>query len=419
MISPPRTEPEQVEVPAERAPSCILCGRCLEVCPLFQATQREELSPKAKQLLAQTTARATKATDGQVSACAVTPALVETKAAVDLASLCLGCGRCAAVCPQGLSIPDAVAGLRAAHPGFRAWIWKTWLIRAAVLWPALSSLATRLPERKAGLRLRTLQAMRCGPLPPAWLRPLFGTAPPAATLPAQAVIFGGCLANFIRQDWLGKAHAVAEGLGCALLPAPEWSCCGASLGGAGLPGAQHALRVRNVRAWRQAGRPVLLVFCASCLDGLRACAMDSSLNWAPGEAAIWTASLVPLAMLWGETQFEVSANAPQRLHYHQPCHGGAGAVELEWLRRVVGGRLGNWTAVECCGLGGVLQLAAPELGRTVARTCWERLAARPGEHVLTGCSGCVLQLSATAPAGVQVGHWLDALDVVAPPSSRL
>ena len=29
-------------------PECILCGRCLSVCPLFTATGREELSPRAK-----------------------------------------------------------------------------------------------------------------------------------------------------------------------------------------------------------------------------------------------------------------------------------------------------------------------------------------------------------------------------------
>ncbi len=27
---------------------CILCGKCLEVCPLLNATGREELSPRAK-----------------------------------------------------------------------------------------------------------------------------------------------------------------------------------------------------------------------------------------------------------------------------------------------------------------------------------------------------------------------------------
>ncbi len=31
---------------------CILCGRCLDVCPVFRATNREELSPKAKHWMA-------------------------------------------------------------------------------------------------------------------------------------------------------------------------------------------------------------------------------------------------------------------------------------------------------------------------------------------------------------------------------
>jgi glycolate oxidase iron-sulfur subunit len=49
----------------------------------------------------------------------------------------------------------------------------------------------------------------------------------------------------------------------------------------------------------------------------------------------------------------------------------------------------------------------------VAAACWEALDPRRAEgeagQVLTDCSGCVLQLAATAPATVRVGHWLDAV----------
>ncbi|NHZ48480.1 (Fe-S)-binding protein, partial [Desulfovibrio sp. XJ01] len=106
--------------------------------------------------------------------------------------------------------------------------------------------------------------------------------------------------------------------------------------------------------------------------------------------------------------------------------------------------------VNCCGMGGVLQLAAPDLSRTVADACWnallpERAATftpapssscapsspdaasttsaastpaattnatrQPGITVLTGCSGCTLQLAATAPPDVRVLHWLDVVGV--------
>ncbi|HLP43106.1 MAG TPA: (Fe-S)-binding protein, partial [Fibrobacteria bacterium] len=64
----------------------------------------------------------------------------------------------------------------------------------------------------------------------------------------------------------------------------------------------------------------------------------------------------------------------------------------------------------CCGFGGSLKLSAPELSDQVARSCMEFYGPRPGEQILTGCSGCVIQLRANAPQGVGVGHWLEIID---------
>ncbi|MBR5050554.1 MAG: (Fe-S)-binding protein, partial [Desulfovibrio sp.] len=63
----------------------------------------------------------------------------------------------------------------------------------------------------------------------------------------------------------------------------------------------------------------------------------------------------------------------------------------------------------CCGLGGVLQIMNPELSRDLAAKCWDGLGARA--EVLTGCSGCTLQLASHAPEGACVRHWLDVVDV--------
>ena len=84
---------------------CVLCGKCLEVCPLYAATGREELSPKAKFFLAKTLA--------------ASPAHLSEKAAVELAAKCLACGKCEKACPFGLCAPELMADLRAAPPQHR------------------------------------------------------------------------------------------------------------------------------------------------------------------------------------------------------------------------------------------------------------------------------------------------------------
>ncbi len=382
---------------------CILCGRCLEVCPLFIATRREELSPRAKFLLAQ-----------RLEA---EPGALPELAVERLAALCLACGRCEKSCPQGRCAPDLVARLRAKHPGWSGWFWKQWIEKGAALWPAASALAGLAPAAltKAGrpaAALAGLKALRPRPDGTAmapWVR--------VARFDARGngrktVVFAGCLARNLRADWTHKALALLAGLGYAP-PAkgsdPGFTCCGCTLGHAGQPAAQAEMQRRNLAAWRAAGRPLVAVFCATCRCGLRSYP-DHDLGWEPGEATAWLDAVQPLSGLFGTTEFSmIEATAPERVHFHTPCHGAGGGHDADWLRRVAGDRLGNISEGRCCGMGGVLQLAAPDLSRRVAGTLWDALAAQPGEQVLTGCSGCVLQLAATAPQGVAAAHWLDTL----------
>jgi glycolate oxidase iron-sulfur subunit len=95
------------------------------------------------------------------------------------------------------------------------------------------------------------------------------------------------------------------------------------------------------------------------------------------------------------------------LGYHHPCHAGAGDPDRDFLRRVLGDRLVAVTDKQCCGFGGVMRLAAPGLTEPVNRQCWEAL--RGADVVISGCSACLAQLSATAPDGVAVGHWLETI----------
>ena len=401
--------PAPTPAPAPQAEKqCILCGRCLEVCPLFAATKHEELAPRSKFLLAQ-----------RLEA---EPAALSATAAEKLASLCLACGRCEKACPQGQCAPELVAGLRARHPGWQGWFWRQWIEKGAALWPAASALAGLAPAAltKAGKpaqALAGLKALRPGPDGTAiapWVRVAKFDAHGAGR---PAVVFSGCLARNLRPDWTDKALALLAGLGYA--PAcggadPGFTCCGCTLGHAGQPAAQADMQRRNLAAWRKAGRPLVAVFCATCRCGLRSYP-DADLGWEPGEATAWLDAVQPLSGLFGDTEFALLPDAaPARVLYHTPCHGAGGGHDAAWLRRVAGDRLGKISDGRCCGMGGVMQLAAPDLSRRVAASLWESLAAAPGEQALTGCSGCVLQLAATAPAGVAAAHWLDTLSTSNP-----
>lgn len=439
--------------------ACLLCGQCTAVCPAFLTTGQEELSPRAKHLV--------------FAALRDEPGRLGLKPARELADRCLSCGRCAAICPQGLSVPHALAALRAKHPNWQQWLWKQWIEHGRLLWPALAQMTRVVPGAVVpeGVQhmLRSAAAMLPPPPPAPWIVADRATSDslrdgPDASLDATrapAMLFSGCTARRIRPRWKDTARALLRWLGH---PAPaqgdeeSFTCCGSTLEHAGIPDAAASTRARNLDAWRAAGRPLLVTFCATCHHGLSEYPGHADLDWQDGEREVWAAALRPLSTLWGDAAFRVTADAPAQpvagapapVRYHQPCHRKGTDPDAVWLRSLLGDRMRAPGGVNCCGMGGVLQLAAPDLSRTVASSCWnallpERAAASdttpaapsasasgsdttsatasgtiaatpdasqaPDITVLTGCSGCTLQLAATAPAGVRVLHWLDVVGV--------
>ncbi|MDD3313070.1 (Fe-S)-binding protein [Pseudodesulfovibrio sp.] len=367
---------------------CILCGACMAVCPLLRATGREELSPRAKSDLNRLLAEGAADLSGD--------------AVARLAGLCLGCHRCKAVCPQGVDVPEVVAQLRAAHPDFRRWLWKTWLTHAGTLWPAGSAAAKAVPEglapEKFGPSLRMLAGLSGGP----GLTPLLEPVKfPDSCRGERMLLFAGCTATYVRKRWADTARRLLDGLGVEVLAA-DFGCCGSGLSAVGLSAEAGVLAERNLAAWRAAGRPRVAVFCASCLEGLRAYRPDDS-----AEAEAWRKALTPLSIVLHDIEFVVSPHATSAIGYHHPCHAPEPDPDLALLRRALGDRMVAATGKECCGFGGVMRLGAPELSATVNAGCWAAL--QGAELVLTGCSACATQLAATAPAGVTAGHWLELI----------
>jgi len=57
-------------------------------------------------------------------------------------------------------------------------------------------------------------------------------------------------------------------------------------------------------------------------------------------------------------------------------------------------------------MGGILKMSNPDLSADMARKCLEGFAPEI-RHIVTGCSGCVMQLAAAGGKDMQVRHWLD------------
>lgn len=371
------------------AGDCILCGKCLEVCPLLVATGREELSPRTKADLSRLL------TEGDAE--------LSGEDVKRLASLCLGCHRCKEVCSQGVDVPGLVAMLRAAHPDFKSWLWKTWLAHARTLWPTGSTAADLIPESFTPEKFSPVLKMLAGMKGGAGLTPFVEIRNFPDTLRGERMLlFAGCTANYVQQRWLATARRLLDGLGIELLPG-DFTCCGSGLKGAGYSKEAESMEARNIEVWREVGRPRIVTFCTSCRAGLLGYAdfADSA------EAASWTKSHVSLSDIAQSIDFMVSSKLPERIGYHRPCHARGADDDFALLQGILGDRITPPDGEACCGFGGLMRLGAPDLSAQVNARCWQAL--HGAELVLTGCSACVTQLAATAPEGVRVGHWLEII----------
>lgn len=372
---------------------CTQCGACLNECPVFRLKKSEEFSPKAKQhIIAKGWAD-----DGTV----------DWARMMELAGQCVCCERCLRACARRLSVPEALSAARARHPQWQQYFWREWVDKGGFLWSVASRMAPLLPKaalpKKLGILHASALSMRAPDEQPAWFR--LAPSPNTEVVGRRYMIFGGCTATRLRPDWMQKTQKSIDALGGMLCSGDAFTCCGGTYEHAGMLDSARKAAKANIDAWKKQNMPYIVVFCASCLHSLLHYTAMGVMTEA--EARRWKECITPLSSLLSTAKVETTPDAPGVWAYHSPCHWGANDGDLVWLKKVLPGmRKGTST---CCGFGGVLKMLNPELSENLAKVCWDGLVAAQTHTtpVITGCSGCVMQLTAHAPGEAKACHWLD------------
>lgn len=377
---------------------CTQCGECLNVCPVYRQFSREEYAPKGKRLLLEPLHE-------DFSAAHEKDPELDWEHIKELARLCAGCGKCQQACARKLSTADLLSDVRAQHPHWTQHFWSLWIKHMGPMWPSLGMLASLVPGWVApkGLRpsLDSAKAMVNKHNLKPWVTISKG-ASADVDVSTPVVVFQGCTAKNIRPQWTEKAQNLLRAWGYEVKDSSGFNCCGGTMHTAGIYDTMHEMQQKNIEHWRALGRPRIAVFCASCHHALADYA-NSPLSGQ--EAEQWKQSLMPLSRLLKGAEAHSAAEKPELYGYHQPCHWKTDE-DMPFLQEILPGLVkGNGI---CCGMGGILQITNPDLSRNMADSCMQGFP-RQARNILTSCSGCTIQLTAAAPEGITVNHWLDVV----------
>jgi len=391
--------------------TCMRCGMCQSVCPLYEQTGMEADVARGKLALL----------DGLLQQMFEQPDAVEAKL-----NKCLLCGSCQANCPSGVKVLDlflrarailtGVSGLSApqriilknllAHPQrfdtIMRWMSK---FQNALTRPANELLGTSCARIGSpligGRHFRGLAAT-----PFHQTHPRMNT--PTGSSGYKVAFFVGCLLDKFYPHVAQIAVDLFEKLGVGLFIPDVQGCCGIPALASGDTASFERLVSHNLDQFEQTDFDYLVTACATC---------TSTINklW-PQLAPAHSPEIIRRTTELAEKTLDISQflvdivglNAIQQLvetdgteiavTYHDPCHlkkslGVAGQPRT-LLNASPGYRLTEMKAPDkCCGMGGSFGIKYYDISRRIGEQKRQDVLQTGCRVVATGCPACMLQLS--------------------------
>ena len=389
---------------------CVKCGTCNTVCPVYLTTGNEVHTPRGKQHLG------SRLHKGERSA-----------HYADIFSKCLLCGACLEVCPRSLDTPQLVVDVRSEPSKISGLSFLKYVSRKALVHPLLFSSLSKVGTtahnllggflpKESGLRLRLLGFEKgLLPLPPvSYLTKVKNDLSAEKEqqvekhTPEKQVhevnYFTGCLANHLQPEIAESTQFLtSKTTGSKACVPLEQTCCGMAAMAAGRPDETLDLAKRNIRVFEENELPIL-TSCSSCYYQLKTYneLFADDPEW-QGRARNFTERLQEFSTFFlrkfSESKELISGSnksSGMKVFYHDPCHLRFKLHITEEPRQLL--RLFQGIDLQeleggpqCCGQGGLFQLAHPDLALQV----WKRLmggyGALSANTVVTACSGCLLQ----------------------------
>ena len=381
---------------------CIHCGFCLETCPTYVLTGKEEESPRGRILLAH--------------------ALAENRVPVERATMapldhCLGCLACETACPSGVQYRDILFEARrhADRQGHVRHPLERFLLQHVITHPERLRVLVFF-YRTLGVRAVVKALAKRSLLPNAWreraaLSPSFesrsSTHAPSVDISStapKAILLRGCAARvFMPATESAMAHLLQKaGYRVELWDRPR--CCGALAHHAGMHRLAKELAQETVNALSRNNDAIIVATAAGCGAHLRELASVLPGGSAETQAEELAGRVRDLSQALLEAPVPLAYTSSPRADsvvFQDPCHLRHAQGIVEEPRRLLqsaGARLVEAEEAElCCGSAGSYHLATPELSAPLARKKRDALLATHADTVVTANPGCWMQLRSVWP----------------------
>lgn len=402
---------------------CVKCGACRANCPAFTAFQREPAVARGKVALAQHLMAKDIELDDQ------------TYLAM---SKCLLCGSCVEKCPNEVPTDEIVIAAREAlsrqrglttfHKAVGRVIGNRKLMNmGAAMAAILGPLFFRKVPATSGLRLRVPLPFVGGKrhIPVLAKKPFLSRHPeiiPGKPDKPRIVYFVGCMTNFVYTEVGEAALALFRHLGCTVIIPKDQQCCGLPGMSGGDLETVRELAEKNLAVLEKYDADYIMTACATCGGALHKFypsvvgKRNPELLHRLQKLAEKTIDASVLLQKLGLQPEDTGAGDSLRITYHDPCHLRTRAITKqprELLKAASGVQLIEMEGADkCCGLGGTFNVYHYDSSMQINAGKSEAIGRTGAEAVVTGCPGCMMQLSdglKQSGAQTRVMHTLEIL----------
>lgn len=386
--------------------SCMRCGMCQAVCPVYGETFREADVARGKIALLENLAHQ----------------VITDAAGVDeRINRCLLCGSCQAVCSSGVQVMDIFLRARSIVTGYRGLSpIKKLVFRGMLASPRFFNFFANVGSKFQGLVLRKTNSV-VGTCKAPLLKPFIGDRhfpglanktfssthgsidTPAGTSGIRVAFFPGCVADKMFTSVAEACLKVFNKHGVGVFMPSGLVCCGIPALASGDRSGYEKLVLDNLKVLAGGEFDYLLTPCATCTSTIKEFWPKLRDNFSAEELRRID-ELHEKAM--DITQFvvdvlKVETGAPAQggkvITYHDSCHMkkslGVTAQPRKLLSALPGYSLKEMPESDrCCGSGGSFTLYHYDLSKQIGQRKLDNILSVKPEMVAAGCPACMMQM---------------------------